>query len=544
MKHENGKRWGLTRRWIRGLLKAGLLFAVLFAPRVFCHAQQQQEQTVTFEIRLFEIKGNTLFDEFDIEQVLRPFAGPEKTAEDVEKARDALEKLYHEKGYPAVFVNIPEQTVEEGTVRLQVIESRIGRVKVSGNRYFSRTKIRKKLASLQPGEILYVPAVQEDLAIINRNPDLKVAPVLAPGRELGLIDVELKVADRLPLHGSLELNNRSTHDTTDLRANALIRYDNLWQKEHSVSVQYQTSPQDMDEVQVIAGSYVLPAPWNEDFLVALYGVWSDSETAFGEGFRVTGKGNIFGARLVMPLPGKDAYNHNVTAGLDYKNFDETLGFLSEAEGGVKTPMRYLPLLFSYNGTLQDSWGQTRFSGGLNMVFRGLVTDQRQFEVKRYQAKGNYLFATLGVERMQKLPFGFGLFAKLDGQIADQPLISNEQFTAGGMESVRGYKESEVLGDDAIHGTIELLGPDLGDLVGLTGKVQFLPFLFYDFATLRTQEPLPEQDEWQTIQGVGVGVRGKISKYVEYEVSAARALEDTDKVVSGDYEVYFKVKAAF
>jgi hemolysin activation/secretion protein len=138
----------------------------------------------------------------------------------------------------------------------------------------------------------------------------------------------------------------------------------------------------------------------------------------------------------------------------------------------------------------------------------------------------------------------GLYAKLDGQIANQPLISNEQYNAGGMESVRGYKESEVPGDDAIHGSIELLGPDLGDWMGLTGKVQLMPFVFYDFATLRTQEPLPEQDEWQTLQGVGLGLRGTITKYVEYEVVGARALEDTDKVKSGDFEVHFKVKVAF
>ncbi|MEW6664912.1 MAG: POTRA domain-containing protein [Thermodesulfobacteriota bacterium] len=508
-----------------------------------CHAEEKEE-TVTFAIHLFEIRGNTLFTEDAIEKVLKPFAGGEKSAEDVEKARDALEQLYHEQGYPAVLVNIPEQTVEEGVVRLQVIESRIGRVKVTGNRYFSRSKIMQRLPSIIPGEILYVPRVQEDLGRVNRNPDLKVAPVLAPGEEQGLIDVELKVADRLPLHGSLEVNNRSTHDTTDLRVNGLLRYDNLWQKEHSVSLQYQTSPQDMDEVQVVAGSYVLPAPWNEDFLLALYSVWSDSQTAFGEGFKVLGKGNIFGARLVMPLPAQGLYSHNLTAGLDYKDFDETLGFQSEAEGGVKTPMRYLPLLFSYNATLPDPWGQTRLSGGLNVAFRGLVTDQRQFEVKRFQAKGNYLFVTLGAERSQKLPWGMGLFLKLDGQIAAQPLISNEQYSAGGMESVRGYKESEVQGDDAAHASIEFLGPDVGDLVGLSGKLQVVPFLFYDFATLRTQEPLPEQDEWQHIQGVGFGLRGTITKYLEYEVSAARAMEDTDKVEKGDYEVYFKVKAAF
>jgi len=295
---------------------------ILAAPLAYGQAEDQQP---AFEISAFEVEGNTLLLEAEIQSSLAGFAGPSKTAEDVETARDALEGLYHKKGYPTVLVNIPEQTVEEGVVRLRVLESKIRRVKVTGNRYFTMDKILRELPSFRPGEILYVPKVEAELNKVNRNPDFKVAPVLMPGKEAGAIDVELKVKDRLPLHGSVELNNRSSHDTTDLRLNAMIRYDNLWQKEHSISFQYQTSPEDKDEVQVAAGSYVLPAPWKDDHLVALYGIWSDSDTAFGEGFDVVGKGNIFGARYVMPLPSYKLYTHNVTLGLDYKTLMKPQG---------------------------------------------------------------------------------------------------------------------------------------------------------------------------------------------------------------------------
>ena len=504
---------------------------------------QGDEQRPAFEISAFEVEGNTLFPEAKIRTALEEFTGPRKTAEDVEKARDALESFYHKEGYPTVLVNIPEQTVEEGIVRLRVIESKIRRVKVTGNRYFTMEKILRELPSFRPGEILYVPKVEAELNMINRNPDFKVAPVLMPGREPGAVDVELKVKDRLPLHLSLVLNNRSTQDTTDLRLNAMIRYDNLWQKEHSISLQYQTSPEDRDEVQVAAGSYVFPAPWKDDHLVALYGIWSDSDTAFGEGFEVVGKGNIFGARYIMPLPSYKLYTHNLTLGLDYKDFDETTGF-EEEEEDLKTPMTYVPLSLTYSSSLFDSWGQTRFCGGLNMAFRGLVTDHREFEEKRFRAKGNYVYATLGVERIQKLPADMNLFLKLDGQVADQPLISNEQYSAGGMVSVRGYKESEVLGDDAIHTTLELSAPDLADLFKVSDHVDFTPYLFYDFAALRVRSPLEGQDPSPLIQGVGLGVRGYVSRFLEYQSDWAVALSDTDKTDKGDSRFYFTIKYQF
>lgn len=532
-----------TQRPLRPAMTAVVLFVALWVVAAPWAFGQGDEQQPAFEISAFALQGNTLLPEAEMQSHLAEFTGPSKTAEDVEAARDALEGLYHKEGYPTVLVNIPEQTVEGGIIRLQAIESRIRRVKVTGNRYFTMDKILRELPSFRPGEILYVPKVEAELREINRNQDFKVAPVVMPSKEPGAIDVELKVKDRLPLHGSVELNNRSTHDTTDLRLNCMIRYDNLWQKEHSISLQYQTSPEDTDEVQVVAGSYVFPTPWKDDHLVALYGIWSDSDTAFGEGFEVVGKGNIFGARYVMPLPSYKLYTHNLTLGLDYKDFDETTGF-EEEEEDLRTPLTYVPLSLSYSASLFDRWGHTRFSSGLNMSFRGLVSEQREFEEKRFRAKGNYVCATFGLERTHKLPVDMGLFVKLDGQVADQPLISNEQYSAGGMGSVRGYKESEVLGDDAFHTTLEFSAPDLADLFKVSDHVGFTPYLFYDAAALRVRSPLEGQDSSPFVQGAGLGVRGYVSRFLEYQSDWAIALSDTEQTDKGDSRFHFKVKCLF
>lgn len=516
-------------------------FLVALAEAVY---GQETSPQATFEIKRFSIEGNTLYSDTYITASLLDFIGSDKTTKDIEKARDALEKLHHDAGYPTVVVNIPEQTLEDGTVRFQVIEGRIGKVRVTGNRYFTSERILKGLPSFEPGAILYIPDVQRDIGKLGSNPDLKVSPLLMPGREPGTIDAELKVEDKLPLHGSAELNNRYSANTTALRFNAILKYDNLWQRDHSATFQFQTAPQDTDEVQVLAGSYVLPAPWNDEQRIAFYGIWSDSATAFGEGFNVVGKGFILGMRYVLPLRPYHAYYHNLTVGLDYKDFDETTGYTTPGGEQTSTPLTYLPLSFSYSSSLQDSMGATQFSGGLNMVFRGLVTDEEQFAIKRYKATGDYLYATAGVERLQKLPADFGIFLKLDGQISDQPLVSNEQYAAGGMVSVRGYKESEVLGDDALHGMAEFLAPDLAALVGMGSRMKIIPYAFYDFAMLKILEPLPGQDENINIHATGVGIRGGVSKYFEYEVDLAVPLATASNTQKGDARILFLVKFQF
>lgn len=504
------------------------------------------DDALTFDIRVFKVRGNTVLPNEEIDRLMQTMTGADKTSGAVEKARTALETFYRENGYPTVLVNIPEQTVEEGIVNLQVVEGRIRNLRVTGNRYFTKEKIIDDLPSFAPGEILYMPQARRELNRINRNPDFKVAPVLMPGKYPGTVDVEIKVKDKFPLHGSLELNNRSTHSTTDLRLNGVIHYDNLWQKEHAISFQFQTSPEDTEEVQALSGSYLLHAPWNDDHLLALFGVWSDSDTAFGDEFEVIGEGFLVGGRYVIPLPEYHSYAHHMTLGIDYKDFEELLDFEENGEESQDetVPITYLPLSFSYGSMMPDSFGRTNFKAGLSLGFRGAVNKQEDFENKRYKSRGNYLIAELGIERLQKLPAKLKAWIKLAGRVSDQPLISNEQYNAGGMASVRGYKESEVLGDDAFHSMVELRSPELMSLVGATDQVNITPYMFYDMAALRNKDPLPSESQPDFIQGAGAGVRGSVTRYLGYQVDWGVALSDSDKTEAGESRAYFKVKGAF
>ena len=155
---------------------------------------------------------------------------------------------------------------------------------------------------------------------------------------------------------------------------------------------------------------------------------------------------------------------------------------------------------------------------------------------------NYLYATAGIQRTQKMPLGISLFAKVDGQISDQPLIDNEQYTAGGMESVRGYMESEAAGDNSLHGTLEVVFPDPLDKLKIGRWFQASPYLFYDFAGLRIKDPLPGQQSSIRLDGAGAGVRGSITKNAEYELDWAMAMHSTDQTKRYDQMVHFKVKA--
>jgi hemolysin activation/secretion protein len=385
--------------------------------------------------------------------------------------------------------------------------------------------------------------VEREIGNLNRNPDLKVTPTaMTPGKDLGTIEVDLKAVDHLPFHGNLEIDNNNSHDTTPLRIDVGAHYDNLWHMDHSLSLQYQFSPQNFREVEVVSASYMLPAPWDQDDSIVLYGVYSNSNTIFGDSFHTLGKGNVIGARYVISLPSYKSFYHSAILGIDYKHFEQT----TDQSGTLvdSSPVEYMPLSIAYNASVPDSTGSTMFNVGFNMALRGMIAKEQSFENKRYQARANYFYADAGVQRKQDLPGGASLWARLDGQVADQPLISNEQYSAGGMESVRGYKESEVMGDSAFHGQIELISPDLGPTLGLGERFRITPYGFYDFAALWVKDPLEGQNKVTDLQGAGAGVSGTLFKDIDFQTDWAYALVGSSRIKKGDQRVYFKVKYRF
>jgi len=123
-------------------------------------------------------------------------------------------------------------------VKLQVTEGQLAVINVTGNRYYSSNNVMRALPSLHTNMLLNSHVFQRELDNANVSRDRQIYPVISPGPEPGTSELMLKVKDRLPLHTRLELNNQFTPGTPDLRANFSAQYDNLWDLEHQVGLQY------------------------------------------------------------------------------------------------------------------------------------------------------------------------------------------------------------------------------------------------------------------------------------------------------------------
>lgn len=498
----------------------------------------------SFDILEYRVEGNSVLPVITIERAVYPWLGEKKSIKEVESARAALEKAYQDAGYPTVFVDIPEQSVEGGLVRLRVTEGRVERLRVTGSRYYSLGRIKSKVPELAEGAVPYFPEVQKELASLNRGAERRVTPVLRPSRTPGKVEVDLKVADRFPLHGNVELNDRQSANTTRTRINANLRYDNLWQREHSFSLGVQTAPENTDESRVLSATYVWPLD-NGDYLAA-YGVISKSDVAAVGDLSVIGDGKIAGLRYIRPLRPRNTYFHSLTLGVDFKDFGETITL--QGADSTNTPISYLHFSLGYEASVQREGQLTQLGATLNFSLRGLADETveclpgvflNEFACKRSGGNANYLYLRLDAKHTRALAHGWSLFARAGGQMASGPLISNEQYTAGGVDSVRGYLESNSSGDDGFTGGAELRAPSLAKWV--SPKLNELtPYVFAEGARLRIRQPLGGQIDRFDLLSTGVGVRFKGWDGISGGLDLAYPFEDAGQTEAGDGRVHFRL----
>lgn len=501
-------------------------------------------------VREYRVLGAKNLPQIQVEEAVYPYLGPGRTFTDVDHARAALEKAYQDAGFKSAQVIVPEQTGKGGIVFLQALEGKVGSLRVKGARYFLSSDVRKKAQSLAEGKVINFNNVTKDIVSLNQIPDRGVQPKLNPGAEPGVYDLELEVKDKLPLHGSVELNNRASKDTTDLRLNTSLSYANLWQKGHTIGASYQTSPLDTSEVEVYSGYYI----WRFDDIdwlsLMLNGTKQNSNVSTLGASPTAGRGDILGISAIMTLPPAEGFFHSLNVSLDYKHMtSNALGLYVEAQA----PIDYYPFGLTWNGTWVAPRSTTELSGGVVMQFRGMGSDPSTLQFNRFGASGKFFYFRGDLSHERKFLNDWELFARVHGQAADGPLVNSEQFGGGGVGTARGYLEAEELGDNALFGTVEVRTPSIFRTVkpdgdeknpdDLTGN-EWRFFAFCDAGTLTIHDPLPEQNSSFQLASIGIGSEVTLRKHLHGTVELALPLTSLSTTKSGEPHIGFRVSADF
>jgi hemolysin activation/secretion protein len=313
-------------------------------------------------------------------------------------------------------------------------------------------------------------------------------------------------------------------------------------------VTYLWAPLNLKDAQVISASYLARTDYDWlSFLV--YGLKSASSVATIGGANVNGPGKVIGARGVITFPAKGELFHTLSIGADYKNFQQTLALGKDA---FDSPVTYVPLVAAYSATWQGEGRLTQLNATITAGLRGIGSSPDEFDVKRFNATENFITLHGDLSHTQDLPGGAQVFAKVQGQIADQPLVSSEQFSLGGLDTVRGYLESEVLGDFGVAGTFELRTPNLspyfeqklpnppGEPVkfNLFDELRF--FAFADVGQAQIFDPLVDQQSRFDLASYGVGTRMKVLQFFNGTVLFGVPLTTQQVTLAHSARVSFRI----
>jgi hemolysin activation/secretion protein len=461
----------MTRPFVRAIRPP--LLALMVSLAVSAMAQTPPKVNV----QTYKVSGNTLLPAERIDAVLARYTG-ERSLDELQQAARAVQALYREAGYGAVVAFIPEQTSPPGQVAISVVEGKLARVTVAGNRQFDTANIRASLPSLVEGQTPRVREIDAQIQLANENPAKDIDVLLQPGERAGEVEARIQVTEEAVSRFNAGLDNTGNKTNGRLRANLGWQHAGLWGLDHVLALQAQVAPEKLDAVTVLSANYRVPF-YAAGMALDAYAAYSDVDggtTATVAGpLQFSGKGHIAGARLTKYLPRLGEIDQRVVIGLDHRDY---INSCTLANTSLCDSVSVQPLSVEY---IVQKAGRTAWGASIgvqhNLQLGGGHAGDEKFAAARPGAKPRYtlmrvgLFAGIGIDEDWQLQ------GRLVGQATGDALVPGEQFGIGGASSVRGYDEREITGDSGAAASLELWGPDVAKTLWLaTGSLRGIGFV--------------------------------------------------------------------
>lgn len=503
-------------------------------------AGSPEQYVLRFEIRNYLVEGATLLTKAEIDHAVAPYTGKSKDFSDVQRALEAIEDLYARHGYSAVRVSLPEQELEQGTVRFRVVESRFGKVVVKDNRHFSEANVLRALPSVRSGGVPRSSQIGRELRFANENPARQMNVVLKAGEKDNEVDANVIVTDSAPGAWTVTADNSGTTETGRARMGLAYRHANLFDKDHVAGLQYQTSPQHPNRVSVIGGSYKIPLyGWGDS--VEFFGGYSNVNSVVGGLANFQGGGTLFSARYNYSMNKIGRFDPHLSLGLDWRSFRRIEQTVPSPATVIYNEIVVVPA--SVNFSLQGKFARSDlgFNTSLSANLPGANKGRRE-DFAAYDPTGSlrpthhYGVVRYGMNYAQVVGSDWQIRALANGQWTRNVLVLGEQMRLGGADGVRGFSEGAESGERGLRWSLEGYTPDL-----IRAESSARVLAFFDAGETR-----PVNGTRSFISAAGVGLRLAIRGQYVLRMDAARIInEGTDPLCRvGDWRGHVGISAVF
>ncbi len=500
-------------------------------------------QDIMIDLVELQIDGVSAYMQEEIEHLYTDKIGKSISLADIYKIADNLTVKYRNDGYIITQVVVPPQTIENGVVKLRVVEGFIDQIIIEGEARESIVKqIRLFANNLRKGNILNARDLERYLLLINDLPGINARSILTPSKtKIGASDLTI-IIDRDIYEAEISFNNYGS------------RYLGPYQVSYSDSANsWLGFNERMGGQLVVSGDKE-----NIDELVFISGFYEQPISKYGTEIRIVGS-------ATSTQPGYDLEQFDVKGQSRYIGVSLTHPFIrsrtTNLYGRVSFDMRGVNSKNNLEPTRRDRIRSVR--AGLNLQFMdtfiGVGANSIDLEISKgldifgasskgqsnlTRAKGNpeYTKARLQVQRLQRVSSNINLLISAQGQLSATPLLSSEEFGVGGINIGRGYDSSEITGEDGIAGKVELQWDE-------PRKVKYLENYqvtsFFDIGSVWDQDATTSAAKRDSISSFGFGVNADITSNIVANFGVAFPLtKDVDTRQSRDPRYYFNITKKF
>ena len=411
------------------------------------------------EIREIRVLGSTVFTPEELASITARYVNRRLTSEDLSVLRRELTDLYVNDGYINSGALIPDQSLSGGVITVEIVEGRLTDLEVQEPRWFRAEHIRKRLEPGADGP-LNIQSLQERLQLLEQDPRIRrFAAELRPGYRPGEARLDVVIEEETPYSVSVGFDNYQPPTVGSSRVTLGAAHENLTGSGDVLSLSTGrssgVSPQ-------ITATYEIPLTAQDTSLTFSYNKndFTVVEAPF-DALEVVSESSGFGLELRHPL--YRTLNSDLVVGVSAERtsnrtflLGDTFSFSLGAQDGESnvTALR-VSQEWTHRSQNQAVAVQSRFSFGMNLfgaTIHGNDSIYRQIEVE--DPPDGRFFTWLGKFQWARRVGRAQLIFRTDLQLAADPLLATEQLPIGGRNSVRGYRENQLVRDNAIISSLE------------------------------------------------------------------------------------------
>jgi hemolysin activation/secretion protein len=434
---------------------------------------------------------------------LSQWSGKPLDAGELASLADEILIHYDREGYPVVALEVPEQDLSQGVLRLTLAIGRFGEVGVSRPKHGDPAVVAKGLR-LQGGELVRRGDIDEQMAWYGRTAFRHPRLFVSPGLEPATADLLIAFEESQPWRMNLGYENSGP----DLlgRDRFLLGVSGWTPGEHLLAWQAVVGA---PASSLLANALRWEIPFHASHQVlqldAAYAEVASSYVTGGIPVDSEGSSWSLAAQQRIPLPAWGGWQQKLGAGFELKGTDQFLLF----GGNSVSPGEVVFFHGKLSHELSRHWedASATFESSVIASPGGVSgnNDDAAFHAYDPQADSNYLIGRLSGDGWWSPGRDWQLHLRGTAQVAGSRLLPAEQFAVGGYQTVRGVGERQYSADSGWQASLELQSP----LITAGEGCAFRVLGFFDHAALEMRD-----GPSSSLSSTGIGLRMRLMESID------------------------------